>query len=125
MDMLLKNLKDPGANINIKVHFLHWHLVIFQESCGDVSDEQWEQFHQNIRTMEKRYQGWWDKRMMADYCWRIKRDLNKIEHENQERKTFYHNSNVHEDFIFAVSLFTDLVKILVGLGIFNHVILKA
>ena len=42
--------------------------------------------------------------------------------ENQERETFYHLFYVHEGFIFAASLLNDLIKILVGLDIFNHVI---
>ncbi|EFN85286.1 hypothetical protein EAI_02819, partial [Harpegnathos saltator] len=26
-------------------------------------------FHQDIKEMEKRYQGRWDIHMLADYCW--------------------------------------------------------
>ena len=44
--------------------------------------------------------------------------------ENQERENFYHSSYVHEGFISAISLLNDLMKIFVGLGIFNHVIFK-
>ncbi|GBM72637.1 hypothetical protein AVEN_238222-1 [Araneus ventricosus] len=39
-----------------------------------VSDEQGERFHQDIKEMERRYQGRWDVNMMADYCWCLKRD---------------------------------------------------
>jgi len=39
-----------------------------------VSEEQGERFHQDIKTMERRYQGHWNNKMMADYCWSIKRD---------------------------------------------------
>ena len=64
-----------------------------------------------------------DKQMMANYYWSIKRDLNNIEHDNQEReKIFYHNSYVHEGFIAAISLLNVLMKIVVG--IFNLVFLK-
>ena len=72
--------------------------------------------------MEECYQGRWDKQMMADYCWGIKRDLNKIEHDWQSRKRFF--IYVHEDFISAVSLLNDLMKILVSFGIINRVIFK-
>ena len=61
---------------------------------------------------------------MADYCWSIKRDLNNIEHDNQEREKFYHSSYVHKSFISSVSLSNNLMEILVGLGIFNRVIFK-
>ena len=44
--------------------------------------------------------------------------------DNQERENFYRSSYIHKGFISAVSLLNDLRKILVGLGIFNHVIFK-
>ena len=44
--------------------------------------------------------------------------------DNQERENFYHSSYVHEGFISAVSLLNDLMKLLVGVGIFNCVIFK-
>ena len=37
-------------------------------SCGVVSDEHGERFHQDISVMEKRYQGRWNESMLADYC---------------------------------------------------------
>ena len=82
VEKLLKSLQDRGANMSIKVNFLHCHLDEFLDNCSDMSGEQGE--------------------------W-----LNKIEHDNQEKENFYH-----------VSLLNDLMKILVGLGIFNHVIFK-
>ena len=69
-----------------------------------MSDEQGEWSYQDIKTMEERYPGWWDKGMVVDYCWSIKRDSNNIEHDNQERGKFYLGSYVHEGFIPTVSL---------------------
>ena len=43
--------------------------------------------------------------------------------DNQEREDFYH-SYVHKGFISTVSFLNDLMKILVGLSIFNHVTFK-
>ena len=63
-----------GANMSIKVYFLHNHLDQFPANCGDVSDEQGERFQKDIKKMEIRCQGRWDARMMADYYWSIKRD---------------------------------------------------
>ena len=34
--------------------------------------------------MEECYERWWDKQIIAEYCWSIKRDLNNSEHDNQE-----------------------------------------
>ena len=59
---LLKSLQDiVGANVSIKVHFLHSHLDKFPDNCDDVSDEHGKGFHQDIKTIEECYQGWWDK----------------------------------------------------------------
>ena len=44
--------------------------------------------------------------------------------DNQERENFYHISYVHKGFISAVCLLNDLMKILDGLDVFNHVIFK-
>ena len=44
--------------------------------------------------------------------------------KNQEIENFYHSSGIHECFISTSSLLNDLIKILVGLGIFSHVIFK-
>ena len=70
----------------IKVHFLHSHLDKFPDTWSYVSDEQGERFYQDIKTMEECYPGWWDKLMMADNCWSIKRDLNNMECNRQSRK---------------------------------------
>ena len=49
--------------MSITLHFLHSHLYDFPENLGAVSDEQGERFHQDLNTMEHRYQGRWDKMM--------------------------------------------------------------
>ena len=45
----------------------------FPENLGELSEEQGERFHQDIKVMEERYQGRWDTHMMADYCWNLQR----------------------------------------------------
>jgi hypothetical protein len=71
---MLAHFKKLGCNMSIKVHYLHSHLDCFPENLGDLSDEQGERFHQDLKTMEDRYQGRWDTHMMADYCWSLMRD---------------------------------------------------
>ena len=73
-EMLLA-FRDLGCNMSIKIHFLNSHLRHLPENLGAVSDEQRDRFHQELSTMEERYQGRWDKHMMADYCWSVKRDV--------------------------------------------------
>ncbi|GFW51876.1 uncharacterized protein TNCV_1188072 [Trichonephila clavipes] len=70
---LLQNYKILGCNMSVKVHFLHSHLDYFPENFGTVSEEQGERFHQDIKEMERRYQGRWNVNMMADYCWMFTR----------------------------------------------------
>ena len=60
--------------MSLKMHFLHSHLDFFPENLGAVSDEQGERFHQDIQTMEVRYQGFWNESMMADHCWMLYRE---------------------------------------------------
>ncbi|GFW13598.1 uncharacterized protein TNCV_1210641 [Trichonephila clavipes] len=79
---LLQNYKILGCNMSVKVHFLHSHLDYFPENLGAVSEEQGERFHQDIKEMERRYQGRWNVNMMVDYCWMLKRE-NSQEHSRK------------------------------------------
>ena len=57
IETLLTSLHQLGANMSIRLHFLHSHLACFPENLGDVSDDQGDRFHQQISDMEVRYQG--------------------------------------------------------------------
>ena len=46
---------------------LHFHLDYFSKSCGDLSEEQGERFHQDIHILEERDQGWWNVNFLTDY----------------------------------------------------------
>jgi hypothetical protein len=70
----------------LKIHFLQLHLnFFFPENCGAVSDEHGECFHQDISSMEKRYQGKWNYAMLADYCWTLARDAPTTEYKQQKK----------------------------------------
>lgn len=84
-EMLLA-FRDLGCNMSIKVHFLNSHLDRFPENLGAVSDEQGERFHQDLMVMEERYQGRWDRNMMADYCWSIQRECYEQVHQRKSYK---------------------------------------
>ena len=68
VETLLTSLRQPGANMSIKLYFLHSHLACFPENLGDVSDEQGGRFQQDISDMKVRYQGCWHATMLADCC---------------------------------------------------------
>ena len=77
----LQNYQKLSCNMSLKTHFLHPHLDFFQEKCGAVSDEHRECFHQDISSMEKRYQGKWNSTMLADYCWTLAMDAPTMEYK--------------------------------------------
>jgi hypothetical protein len=72
---LLTSYKAMGCNVSLKIHFLESHMDFFPENLGEVSDEHSERFRQDIKAMEKRYQGKWISSMLADYCWTLKGDV--------------------------------------------------
>lgn len=64
MEVSLGNCHLSGCNMSIKINFLKSHLNAFPANFEDVSDENGEGFHQDIRVMEERYQGRWNTHMM-------------------------------------------------------------
>lgn len=71
---MMEAYKKMGCRMSLKMHFLHSHLSFFPSNLGAVSDEHGERFHQEISTMEERYQGRFNPNMMGDYCWFLQRD---------------------------------------------------
>jgi len=90
---ILRNMLDKfkllGCNMSLKLHFLASHLDYFPLNLGAVSEKQGERFHQDLKDVERRYQGRWDVNMMADYCWSIAHDDPSREHPRTSRT---HNS---------------------------------
>ena len=72
--------------MSVTVHFLHSHLDYFPENLGAFSEEQGERFHQDIKVIEKRYQGKWNISMIADYCWSLMRKNSEFEHSCQSKR---------------------------------------
>lgn len=83
---MLNSFKKLGCNMSIKIHFLHSHIDFFPENLGDVSEEHGERFHQDIKDMEKRYQGRWNRNMMADYCYMLKRECKSAGSAKKSKK---------------------------------------
>jgi len=61
--------------MSLKLHFLDCHLDLFSENLCTVSDEHSELLLQHISTIDRRYQGKWRPRMLADYCCTFRRDV--------------------------------------------------
>ena len=60
--------------MSVKVYFLHSHLEYFSKNLEALSEEWGERFHQDIKVMEKRYQGKCNVSMIAEYCWVLIRE---------------------------------------------------
>ncbi|UYV70098.1 hypothetical protein LAZ67_7001785 [Cordylochernes scorpioides] len=54
-----------------KLHFMDSHLNLLPDNLGAESEEQGERFHQDIKIIEQRYNGFWNQHMVADYCWNL------------------------------------------------------
>ncbi|GBN05118.1 hypothetical protein AVEN_132104-1 [Araneus ventricosus] len=86
---MIKNFKILGCSMSLKVHFLDLNLEYFPENLGAVSDEQGERFHQDIKELERRYQGKWNVSMIADYCWMLQRDNPcKVHKRKSDKRAF-------------------------------------
>ena len=65
------------------------HLDWFPANLGAVSDEQGERFHQDTSLMEKRTQGKWNAVMLTEYCWRLKKTIEKPKIHEKHTNLFY------------------------------------
>jgi len=83
---MLENYKKLGCRMSVKLHFLHSHLDFFPENLRAVSEEQGERFHQDIKDIERKYQGRWDVSMLAKYCWLLTRDDMAVPHNRKASK---------------------------------------
>jgi hypothetical protein len=80
---VLEKLQILGCNTSLKLNFLHFRLDYFPENLVDLSEEQGERFHQDVKEIERRYQGRWDVSMMAYYCWSIRTEALYQEHKRK------------------------------------------
>jgi len=75
---MVENFQALGCNMNLKLHFLDSHIDYFPMNLGAYSEEQGERFHQDIKEMERRYQG-----MGCQYDGRF---LLELEERNGEKR---------------------------------------
>jgi hypothetical protein len=62
------------------------YIEYFPGNLGRFSEEQGERFHQDIKEMEKRYQGRWNEHMMADCCWMLNRDCKEKDVQGSQKR---------------------------------------
>lgn len=81
---MVRSFGEMGVNMSLKIHFLDSHIDFFPSNLGDFSDEHGERFHQDLTTIENRFQGKNTCHMLAEYCWTLCRDTNNI-HKRQQK----------------------------------------
>ena len=71
---------------------LECRVSLIPQNLGDMSEERDERFHQNIKSMETRYQARLDLSMMEYYCWCLKRDCksSRVARKAERRKFMSH-----------------------------------
>jgi len=75
----LQSYQKLGCNMSLK-YTSFTHIWFFPENCA-VSDEHGKCFHQEISSIEKRYQGKWNCAILADCCWTLARDVPTMEYK--------------------------------------------
>ena len=83
---LLRSYQKLVCNMSLKIHFLCSHLDFFPENCGAVCDEHGERFHQDISSIQKRYEGKWNCAMLSDYCWTLAKDVPTMKYKRQAKR---------------------------------------
>jgi hypothetical protein len=78
-----------GCRISRTVYFLHSHVDLFSESLCEVSDEQGELFHQDIKSMEHRCQGSRNEFVMTDYCCMLYHDAPGIGYHKKKKSSHF------------------------------------
>lgn len=54
---MMENLKILSCNMGLKDHFLHSYMDFSPQHLGAFSQEQGERFRQDMKEIERRYQG--------------------------------------------------------------------
>jgi hypothetical protein len=62
---MLNKFKLFGCKMSLKLNFLASHFDYFPLNLAAVSEEQGERFHQDLKDVERCYQGRWDVNMMV------------------------------------------------------------
>jgi hypothetical protein len=87
------------CNMIVEFHYLHRHLDRFPENLGDLSEGKGEIFHQDIKTMETRYQGRWNVHIMSDCCWNLIRDCPGGSHSRMSYKRSFFSCRMIREFV--------------------------
>ena len=74
------------CRMSLKLHMLDAHLDKFKDNMGNYSEEQGERFHQDVKEVERRYQGHYNEKMMGDHIWGLVREC-ELDYKRKSRKS--------------------------------------
>ena len=72
--------------MSLKLHMLDAHLDKFKDNMDAYSEEQSERFHQDVKEIERRYQGHYNEKMMGDNIWGLVRECD-LDYNRKSRKS--------------------------------------
>ena len=72
--------------MSLKLHMLDAHLEKFKDNVAAYSEEQGEHFHQDVKEVERCYQGHYDERIMGDYIWSLEQECD-LDYNRKSRKS--------------------------------------
>jgi hypothetical protein len=80
----VREIQSLGVLNELKqLFFFNSHLDFFTENLGSVGEEQGERFHQDIKEMERRYQGRWNVNIMGDYYRTLHNEIPETSHKRK------------------------------------------
>jgi hypothetical protein len=80
---MLEKFKFLGCLTSLKKFFEFALALFFPENLDGVSEEEEERFHQDIKEMERRYQGRWNVNTMGDCCCTLHREIPETSHKRK------------------------------------------
>lgn len=81
---LVNSYEDMGCSVSYELHIMDCHIDDFTDNRSEFPDEMGAKFYEHVRTTEECYQERYDKFMLADYCWLLKRET-ELESINMPR----------------------------------------
>ena len=79
------------SDMSLKLHFLHSHLDSFRVSSDATHEERGVRSYQDISAMENTYKGKRCAAILADYCWKLKRDAMEIQYKRRMKKALFNS----------------------------------
>jgi hypothetical protein len=67
----------------LKNSFFEFALGFFPEKLCAVIEKKGECFHQDIKEIERRYQGRWNVNTIGNYCWMLHREIPETSHKRK------------------------------------------